>query len=82
MILKTFLLIYLLCGFTICAYIKQLIDSVGGFDGVYNAAKIINPDIADKIKEYDFDNSKIKFAFNAVIVLLWPMFIPNLFNRY
>lgn len=82
MIFKTILLIYLLCGFAVCWIINNTIEKIGGWQGVYEAAKVLDTDVADKIRQYDFNDPKIKFLFDTVIVLLWPVFVTNLFNRY
>lgn len=81
MSLKLFLLIYILCGFAMCCHIKQGIDHAGGWAGVYDAAHFIDPSIEDKLKKYDLKDPKMQILFFMTIALLWPIFIPNVFNN-
>ena len=76
-----FLLVYMLCGFAMCCRIKQGIDASGGWDGVYDAARFIDPSIEDKLTKYNLKDPKMQILFFATITLLWPIFIPNIFNN-
>ena len=78
--IKMFLLVYVLCGFAMCYRIKQGIDTSGGWDAVYDAAQIIDPSIEDKLTKYNLKDPKMQFWFFVTIALLWPIFIPNVFN--
>ena len=80
--IKIFLLAYVLCGFAMCCRIKQGIDASGGWDAVYDAAQFIDPSIEDKLTKYNLKEPKMQILFFVTITLLWPIFVPNLFNRY
>lgn len=81
MMIKIFILAYVLCGFAMCCRIKQGIDMSGGWDAVYNAAHFIDPSIEDKLKKYNLKDPKMQILFFMTIALLWPMFISNVFNN-
>ena len=53
----------------------------GGWDAVYDAAHVIDPSIEDKLKKYNLKDPKMQILFFMTIALLWPMFIPNVFNN-
>ena len=82
MILKVFLLIYFLCGCATCMYAKHIIDEFGGFDAIYDAAKVLDPKVAKQMEKYDFNSFKIQLSFIIIITLIWPYFVPTLFNKY
>lgn len=53
----------------------------GGWDAVYDAAHFIDASIEDKLKKYNLKDPKMQFLFFVTIALLWPVFIPNVFNN-